>query len=72
MCEFCEDRMPQTPGVADVPGMDAEIFLESWVNVDSGKRGIDLVVANVTSGVEARFKVAYCPLCGRRLKEVGR
>ena len=71
MREFCEDGMPQTPGVADVPGMDVEMFLEPWVDIDSGKRGIDLVVANVTTGDEARFKVAYCPMCGRKLAERG-
>lgn len=72
MCGFCEDMMPKTPAVADFPGMDVEIFLEPWFNVDSKSSGIDLVVANVLTDDEARFKIGYCPMCGRRLAERGR
>ena len=67
MCGFCEDMMPKTPVCADVPGMDVEMFLEPWVSIDSGRSWIDLVVANVLTDDEARFKIDYCPMCGRRL-----
>lgn len=68
MCWFCEDMMHKTPFVADVPGMDVEMFLEPWFNVDSGRDGASLVVANVLTDEEAQFKVDYCPLCGRKLR----
>ena len=69
MCRFCEGMMPKTPAVADVPGMDVEMFLEPWVIVASRESGTDLVVANVLTDDEARFQIYYCPMCGRKLRK---
>lgn len=71
MCEFCEDKMPQVPSVADVPGMDVEMFLETTFNIDTKERKTYLVISNVRTLDEARFRVARCPMCGRKLTERG-
>lgn len=71
MCEYCEDMMPMTPTSADVPGMDIEMYLERFYDLDSGKRSVRLVVVNNITGEEAEFKVDFCPMCGHRLAERG-
>lgn len=71
MCEYCEEEWPMTPRVADVPGMDIEIFLETAFNIDTKERRTHLVISNVRTLDEARFIVANCPMCGRKLAEMG-
>ena len=68
MCEFCEDKMPQTPFVADVPGMDVEMFLETTFNIDTKERKTCLVISNFRTLDSASFRVTHCPMCGRRLR----
>ena len=72
MCEFCEDKMPQTPSVADVPGMDVEMFLETTFNIDTKERKTYLVISNVRTLDETSFRVTHCPMCGRKLAERGK
>lgn len=71
MCEYCEDMMPMIPTSADVPGMDIEMYLERFYDLDSGERPVRLVAMNNVTGEEAEFKVSYCPMCGRKLAERG-
>lgn len=71
-CEHCEDMMPMTPVSADVPGMDVEMYLERFYDLDTGERPVRLVVVNNRTEEEAEFKVNFCPMCGRRLAERGR
>ena len=71
MCEYCEDMMPMTPTSADVPGMDVEMYLERFYDLDSGERPVRLVAVNNVTEEEAEFRVNYCPMCGRRLAERG-
>lgn len=71
MCEFCEDMMPETPKVADVPGMDVEMYLEPTFNIDTKERKTYLVTSNVRTFEEAVFRINHCPMCGRRLAERG-
>lgn len=72
MCVYCEDMMPMVPVSADVPGMDVEMYLERFYNLDTGARPVRLVAVSNTTGEEAEFRVSYCPMCGRRLAERGR
>lgn len=69
MCKYCEEECPMTPCVADVPGMDIEMFLETAFNIDTKERRTYLVISNVRTLDEARFMVANCPMCGRKLEE---
>ena len=71
MCKFCDSGFPLFPSLADVPEMDVEMMVERWEDVDTGKRGVSLVVFRVDSDLEARFKAAYCPVCGCKLAERG-
>ena len=71
MCKYCEEEWPMTPRVADVPGMDIEMFLETAFNIDTKERSTRLVISNVRTLDEAIFKVANCPMCGRKLEESG-
>ena len=69
MCDFCDNGFPLSPSVADVPEMDVEMMVERWENIGTGKKGVSLVVFRADSDHEARFKAAYCPVCGRALGE---
>lgn len=69
MCKYCEEEWPMTPCVADVPGMDIEMLLEAAFNIDAKERMTYLVISNVRTLDEARFMVANCPMCGRKLEE---
>ena len=67
MCEFCSGAVTATPAVADVPGMDVEMSIETFIDVSTGKLVAYLVIENVRTYDEARLKVLYCPLCGRKI-----
>lgn len=68
-CPFCEDDQPVSPRFCDSPGMDVEVYMIGVVGADRDGNGVnftDLVIEN-DDGDEARFKINYCPFCGRKL-----
>lgn len=67
MCDFCEYESPAFPSVADYPDLDVEMYIEPFVNIDTKRHGMDLVVYKIATDSEARFKISYCPMCGRKL-----
>lgn len=67
MCEFCRGEVTETPTVADVPGMDVEMSIDTCIDVRTGELVSYLVIENVRTYDEARLKVLYCPLCGRKI-----
>lgn len=68
MGRHCEDGWPVDYLQADVPAMDVQMVVEEAEIVPSGRELAHLVVYNQISDDEARFKIKYCPMCGRRLK----
>lgn len=72
MCRHCEDGWPVDYLQADVPAMDVQMIVEDAEIVPSGRELAHLVVCNQISDDEARFKINYCPMCGRKLEEVER
>lgn len=68
MCRHCEENWPIYCLQADVPAMDVEMIVEDVEIVPSGRELTHLVVYNQISDDEARFKIKYCPMCGRKLK----
>lgn len=68
MCRHCEEGWPVDYLQADVPAMDVQMTVEDVEIVPSGRKLAHLVVCNQISDDEARFKIKYCPMCGRRLK----
>lgn len=68
-CPFCEGNRTVFPRFCDVPDMDVEAYMIGVVGVDRGGskvRFTDLVIEN-NDGDEARFKIDFCPFCGRKL-----
>lgn len=68
-CPFCEGDWPVSPRFCDAPDMDVEAYMIGVVsfNRDGNKvRFTDLVIEN-RHGDEARFRINYCPFCGRKL-----
>lgn len=68
MCRHCEENWPIDYMQADVPTMDVQMAIEEFELVPSGKGLAHLVVYNQISDDEARFRIKYCPMCGRKLK----
>lgn len=68
-CPFCEDDRSVSPRYCDSPDMDVEAYMIGVVsfNRDGNKvKFTDLVIGN-RHGDEARFRINYCPFCGRKL-----
>lgn len=68
-CPFCEGNRSASPRLCDVPDMDVEAYMIDVVGVDRDGNKVsftDLVIEN-NDGDEARFKIDYCPFCGRKL-----
>ena len=68
-CPFCEGNRSASPRLCDVPDMDVEAYMIDVVGVDRDGNKVsftDLVIEN-NYGDEARFKIDYCPFCGRKL-----
>ena len=68
-CPFCDGNRSASPRFCDVPDMDVEAYMIGVVGVDRGGNKVgftDLVIEN-NDGDEARFKIDYCPFCGRKL-----
>lgn len=68
MCRYCEENWPIDYLQADVPTMDVQMIIEDVEIVPSGRELTHLVVYNQISDDEARFRIKYCPMCGRKLK----
>ena len=68
MCRHCEESRPIDFLQADVPAMDVKMIVEDVEIAPSGRGLTHLVACNQASDDEARFRVEYCPMCGRRLK----
>lgn len=68
MCKHCEENWPIDYLQADVPTMDVQMIIKDVEIVPSGRQLTHLVVYNQLSYDEARFRIKYCPMCGRKLK----
>lgn len=66
MCKHCEGSWPVDYVQADVPAMDVQIVIED-VETRGGGVATHMVVFHQFNDDEARFKIKYCPMCGRRL-----
>lgn len=65
MCCVCETADSFGPRVADPE------FFNAYAQIEDGPRVSDFVVYDSASDEEARFKIRFCPMCGRKLKERG-
>lgn len=68
-CPFCEGDWPVSPRFCDAPYMDVEAYALSVVSFNRNGNKVsftDLVIGN-RHGYEARFRINYCPFCGRKL-----
>ena len=65
MCCVCETADSFGPRVADPE------FFSAYAQIEDGPRVSDFVVYDSASDEEVRFKIRYCPMCGRKLTERG-
>lgn len=65
MCEYCETADSFSFQSAD------PTFYDAYAQIEDGPRSSYFVVYDSASNDEVRFKIRYCPMCGRRLKDRG-
>lgn len=65
MCCVCESSDSISPHSADPE------FYNDYAQIEDGPRSSYFVVYDSWSNEEVRFKIRYCPMCGRRLAERG-
>ena len=65
MCCVCETAESFGPRVSDPE------FFKAYAQIEDVPTVSDFVVYNAGSDEEVRFKIRYCPMCGRRLRDRG-
>lgn len=65
MCCVCETSDVFSPSISDPE------FFNALAQIEDGPLSSYFVVYDSASDEEARFKIHFCPMCGRKLKERG-
>ncbi len=66
MCCVCVSGYDFGPSVSDPE------FFNAYAQIEDGPLSSYFVVYDSATDDEVRFKIRYCPMCGRRLAERGR
>ena len=65
MCCVCETSDIFGPSISDPE------FFNALAQIEDGSRSSYFVVYDSATDDEAKFRIKYCPMCGRRLAERG-
>lgn len=65
MCCVCESADSFSPSVSDPE------FYNAYAQIEDGPRASYFTVYDSATDDEVKFRINYCPICGRRLAERG-
>lgn len=65
MCCECESADSFSPSVSDPE------FYNAYAQIEDGPRSSYFVVYDSATDDEVKFRISYCPICGRRMDERG-